>query len=169
MVETRAERLAAATLRGYGRLMQKRPSSRLLILNAENRVLLFRFDHREGALAGQSFWATPGGGVEGDETFEETALRELHEETGLVASDPGAQIAQRTVTMTLPDGAVVLSDERYFLLHFAAPALSDAHWTDFERQVMAAHHWWSRDELLTASDTIWPADIPAMLAAAGAW
>ena len=41
--------------------MRTRPSSRLLVLDPQNRLLLFKFEHRKGPLAGQSFWATPGG------------------------------------------------------------------------------------------------------------
>jgi len=33
--------------------MQERPSSRLLVLDARNRVLLFRFDNKRGPLAGK--------------------------------------------------------------------------------------------------------------------
>jgi 8-oxo-dGTP diphosphatase len=44
-------------------------------------------ESRERALMilprGESFWGLPGGGREGDETFEETAVREVREETGV--------------------------------------------------------------------------------------
>ncbi len=63
--------------------MRQRPSARLLVVDEQNRVLLFRFVFKEGALAGQEFWATPGGELDAGETFEEAAIRELFEETSI--------------------------------------------------------------------------------------
>ncbi len=78
-----------------------RPSSRLLVLDPQGRLLLFRFVHRSGALAGQDYWATPGGGLEANETFETAAILELKEETGIVIDDPGAQVARRECVLQL--------------------------------------------------------------------
>jgi 8-oxo-dGTP pyrophosphatase MutT (NUDIX family) len=47
-----------------GNDMRSRPASRLLIIEPAGQVLLFKFTHSSGALAGKSYWATPGGGVE---------------------------------------------------------------------------------------------------------
>jgi hypothetical protein len=58
---------------------RRRPSARLLITDPAGRVLLFRFVYQRGALAGQSYWATPGGAVEEGETFAQAAVRELQE------------------------------------------------------------------------------------------
>lgn len=37
---------------------------------------------------GRTYWQFPGGGVSTNETLEETVIRELEEETGLVGSNP---------------------------------------------------------------------------------
>ncbi len=57
------------------------PTTRVsvLVLNEENKqILLVR--HRKG---NRQYWVLPGGRLEYGETFDECAVRELHEETGL--------------------------------------------------------------------------------------
>jgi len=55
------------------------PGSAIIIMNRENELLLqLRSDTND--------WGIPGGGMEMGDTFEETAKRELFEETGLVAN-----------------------------------------------------------------------------------
>jgi 8-oxo-dGTP pyrophosphatase MutT (NUDIX family) len=146
--------------------MRRRLSARLLIVNDEGRLLLFRFVHRTGALAGQDFWATPGGGVEDGETMEQAAVRELAEETGLQRTSVGPEVARREVAFQLPDGEHVVSDERYFVVRVTGDTLSRANWTAFEREVMVEHRWWSRDELSRTEAIIWPENLSEMLDAA---
>jgi 8-oxo-dGTP pyrophosphatase MutT (NUDIX family) len=143
--------------------MRRRLSARLLILNEAGRLLLFRFVHKAGPLAGQDFWATPGGGVEDGETLDQAAVRELAEETGLRRESVGPEIARREVAIQLPDGEHVLSDERYYLVHVTDDSLSRTNWTAFEREVMVEHRWWSREELLRTKATVWPETLLAML------
>ncbi|MBJ5970157.1 NUDIX domain-containing protein, partial [Salmonella enterica subsp. enterica serovar London] len=81
--------------------MRIRPSSRLIIISPENQVLLFFFSHENDALNGKSYWATPGGGLESNESFEQAALRELREETGIIKNDVGPQVATRSFPMML--------------------------------------------------------------------
>ena len=123
--------------------MSERPSSRLLILNAEDRLLLFRFEHKRGPLAGQSFWATPGGAVDSGESFEEAACREMLEETGIRIDDPGPQVARREASFRLPTGEMVTADERFFLIGMHDLEVSAENWTELEHEVMTAHRWWS--------------------------
>jgi 8-oxo-dGTP pyrophosphatase MutT (NUDIX family) len=149
--------------------MLRRPSSRLLVLDAAKRLLLFRFQHRDGALAGQSFWATPGGGVEDGETFEQAAQRELWEEVGLVVGHPGPQIAQRIVSFALPTGEMVEADERYFVIQTEEAVVSDAGWTALERSVMAECRWWAQSELLSTADQVWPETLNEILVEVGVW
>ncbi len=149
--------------------MRHRPSARLLVLDADGRLLLFRFVHESGALAGQAFWATPGGALDAGEGFEQAAHRELGEETGFEAPELAGPVASRRFTMRLPDGEEVQSDERFFVVRVPsrAPAPSRAGWTALEREVMRAHRWWTRDELATTAETVWPDDLPRILRDAG--
>ena len=149
--------------------MRERPSSRLLVTDPRERILLFRFEHSQGALAGQQFWATPGGGLDPGESYAQAACRELLEETGLVVDDPGPEVGQRIVTFRMPDGEMVRSDERYFLARADALAISTERWTDLERTVMAAHRWWSAAELLCTAEQVWPEDLTDLLVRIGVW
>jgi 8-oxo-dGTP pyrophosphatase MutT (NUDIX family) len=147
--------------------MRRRPSSRLLILNPDGAVLLFRFVHKEDALAGLSHWATPGGGLEDGETFEEAAIRELFEETGIRHVDPGSDIGRREFVLRLPSGEEVMAEERFFLIQHDGSALSRDEWTKAEVKVMVDHRWWARDDLARTSDTVFPENILAMLPSQG--
>jgi 8-oxo-dGTP pyrophosphatase MutT (NUDIX family) len=136
--------------------MRIRPSARLLLLDQFGCVLLFKFVFRSGALAGRQYWATPGGGLEEGETYEEAALRELREETGLHADRVGSSIGSRSFELQLPDGELVRAEEQFFVVHAERGAISDSGWTELEREVMADHHWWSAEELLGSTDIIFP-------------
>lgn len=147
----------------------ERPSSRLLILDSADRVLLFKFAFKSGPLAGTIFWATPGGGLDPGETFEQAACRELWEEVGLRIDDPGPQIARREAMIRLLTGEMARADERFFLLRTRDLALSQERWTDLEKEVMVEHRWWTQDELRAADEQVWPENLADMLVDAGAW
>ncbi|MCP1463580.1 MULTISPECIES: NUDIX hydrolase [unclassified Pseudomonas] len=147
--------------------MRERKAARLLVINPAHEVLLFRFIHKDGALAGQNYWATPGGGVEPGETFEAAAIRELREETGIQVQAVAAPIAERRFALMLPSGETVSAVEHYFVVHTASTELSRAEWTLEETQVMADHHWWSAQALRATEETVWPEALVDMLVQAG--
>jgi 8-oxo-dGTP pyrophosphatase MutT (NUDIX family) len=124
--------------------------------------------HRNDALAGRDYWATPGGGVKDGETFEQAAIRELEEETGIRVEDIGPEVGRREFVLQLPDGEQVMADERFFLIKPEDASLSRDGWTAQEAEVMADHRWWSPDELAQTSATVWPENLLAMLKAAAA-
>jgi 8-oxo-dGTP diphosphatase len=110
--------------------------------------------------------ATPGGDLEDGETFEQAAIRELKEETGIGVQEIGPEIERRIFVLQLPSGEHVMADERFFLVRTGDTSLSRDGWTAQEADIMTDHKWWSRDELAQSSETVWPENLATMLDAA---
>lgn len=128
-----------------------RPAARLLVVDRDGHVLLFRFTPD----AGSTFWATPGGACDPGESHSTAARRELIEETGFDL-DPGEEVARRTVDFTTLEGVDVTADERYFLVRAESTDIcADGH-TELERRVMTAYRWWTLDELRRTCETVFP-------------
>lgn len=149
--------------------VQVRASSRILLLDPEDRLLLFRFDFAGGQFVARIFWCTPGGGVDPGESYAAAACRELHEETGLGIDDPGPEVAGRRYRYKLKNGESRASDDHYFLVRVAALDIVTANWSDAERQTIVEHRWWSQDELAACTEHLWPADLGALMVDVGAW
>lgn len=135
-----------------------RPAARLLMVDPEEAILLFRFDP-PGV---RSFWATPGGAVDPGESHDEAARREMAEETGW-ALDPGPEVAKRHAEFTTIEGEPVWSDERYYLVRVPERRIATDGHTALEQAVMQHHHWWTRAELAATKEVIFPEDLAAML------
>ncbi|MEO1193164.1 MAG: NUDIX domain-containing protein [Pseudomonadota bacterium] len=138
--------------------MRERPSARLLVLNAEDRVLLFQFAFHDGALAGKSFWATPGGALDPRESYSDAARRELLEETG-ISAPVGDQVHQRMTTFSTPSGECVEADERYFVVRVDDEAVDTSGQNYLETIHMKRHRWWSIDDLKATSDAVFPEEL----------
>jgi 8-oxo-dGTP pyrophosphatase MutT (NUDIX family) len=143
--------------------MRRRPSARLVILNASDEVLLFRFENKEGPLKGRTFWATPGGGLEADETFDQAARRELFEETGIQANSVGQPVWKQEVTFRLPSGEDVLAVEHFFLIRISSQILSRDNWTPLEEKLIVAHRWWSIRALKATEEVFFPENLPDLI------
>jgi len=144
--------------------MRIRKSSRLLVLNEHHQILLFQFTHTNDALAGQSYWATVGGGLEEEETFEQAACRELYEELGVVRREVGTHVATRNFEMMLPSAEVVISDERLFMVSIKNEEVNTANWSEHEKLVISKSRWWTFDELSQTEEIVYPNNIPNILA-----
>lgn len=136
-----------------------RPAARILLLDPEGRLLLFRFTPDDR----RAFWCTPGGAVDPGESYEAAARRELFEETGIVA-DPGPQLLQRSADFRSIEGVEVTADERYFLVRTAARAIDVGGHSELERRVMRDWRWFTPAEIAGSRETIYPEDLIDILA-----
>ncbi|MEU4290357.1 bifunctional GNAT family N-acetyltransferase/NUDIX hydrolase [Kribbella sp. NPDC026596] len=136
-----------------------RPAARGVVLDADDRILLVRFEFSSGPL-----WATPGGGIEAGESVVEGLRRELREEIGLDTPDDPPHLWHQEVVAeghaTGYDG--VLND--YFLVRVDAftPA---AQLTEAELQAenVHGHAWWTLEELKAHEGDFAPRALPELV------
>jgi 8-oxo-dGTP pyrophosphatase MutT (NUDIX family) len=140
-----------------------RPAARIILLDRQGRVLLFRFDPPDRP----PFWCTPGGALDPGESYEEAARRELLEETG-IAADPGPQIARRIAEFITIEGVPVTADERYFRVVLGEDidpeAIDTGGHTELERRVMRGWRWFTAADLAALEEPWFPEDLLEMLA-----
>lgn len=140
-------------------LLQHR-SARLLIVDEEGRLLLFRYaDGRH-----PPFWATAGGRLLPGESYAQAAARELAEETGFHAAI-GPVVRTRDEVFAVADEPPARWLERYFVVRVGRAAAPDpAGWTDEERRTIREARWWPLAELRAAAEPVLPAWLPDALA-----
>lgn len=141
----------------------ERRTSRVIVLDPQDRVLLLASRLPDSEVDGRRLWAAPGGAVENGETWEQAAQRELREETG-IADPVGPCVWHRDHTWHWASrGSWYRSIEHYFLVRVAAHAIDTSGWTPEERDQLITSHWWTVDELTTTTDVIAPRALAVLL------
>ena len=139
--------------------MRQRPTVRLLVVDEQRRVLLFKFEDAVALDPARPdlriYWVTPGGGVEQGETFEQAARRELWEETGITLATLGPWVWIREKTMHFPDVSVHFQ-ERYYLASATAGQVSLSNLLPHEQQVYRDHRWWTVEEIEISEEVFLP-------------
>jgi ADP-ribose pyrophosphatase YjhB (NUDIX family) len=131
-------------------MMDTRKSSRGVIIDNDNKVLLFRFI-QNSIVGDRVFWVFPGGGLHKDESFEEALLRELKEETSIDSVYHTQWIWTRNIELNGKRG-VFLSYERYYLVKAHNTYVNLNNFTDNEKKTFLKYKWWSCDEIQTSEE-----------------
>ena len=134
-----------------------RPTARVVLIDSRDRLLLFKW-------LPSNVWITPGGGVEPGETYEQAALRELQEETGLNGVELGPWVWSRRRTFTW-EKRQYEAQERFFLLRVPEFAVSSAGLDAVEAIYMNEHRWWRVNDILAATgrETFAPRELGRLL------
>ncbi|MGN6333615.1 MAG: NUDIX hydrolase, partial [Motilibacteraceae bacterium] len=142
-----------------------RRAARVLLLDPDDRLLLFRGGDPDRP--DQTFWFTPGGGMEPGETSEQTVRRELAEELGLTQVAVGRHVWDRRAQFTFR-GVDYDQHEVYHLARCAPFAVDVSGMSELERSAHVEHRWWTLDDLLAAqaggTDVFAPPDLAPRLA-----
>lgn len=138
-----------------------RPSARVILIGPGARTLLFRGGDPHRPHDG-SWWFTPGGGVEEDETTAEAARRELWEETGQSEVDWSTLIARRETVFDFL-GATYRSIEDFYVAHTSDLAVTWSRFTDIERQSVAEYRWMDATSIRRLPQPVYPRQLPTVL------
>ncbi len=132
---------------------------------AQREVLLLA--DSDPGLSDVRWWVTPGGGIDGEETPAQAAVREIHEETGLVTHEDALRgpVAHRIVRHGYSD-QVLEQEEWFFVLSAARFATSTAGYTEDEQLTFKGVRWWPLAELAGTDQWIWPSDLLHLVALA---
>jgi 8-oxo-dGTP pyrophosphatase MutT (NUDIX family) len=130
-----------------------RLAGRVLVLDPDNRVLLFLhdFDRPNGR-----YWGTPGGGLHDGESFHDGAQRELIEETGWTDVLVGTEVIHERTRDLQFTGEVVRQHDQFFLARVnereraLTPSVAEMHNADG----IVGWRWWTVDQLDTTTEGI---------------
>jgi 8-oxo-dGTP pyrophosphatase MutT (NUDIX family) len=134
-----------------------RVGTRVLLVDEEKRLLLLRYVDR-----GRYLWVPVGGGVEPGETIEQTARREIVEETGFLPPRELIEIGRRRLVVPLFEQLTDVR-EHWFLARVPHADITRSGWTPLEHETISAYRWWTVAELSTTTERLVPRNLAHLL------
>ena len=139
---------------------------RVVLRDRAGRILLFR-----AVLASRTaghWWELPGGGIEPGESYQQAAVREIREETGLdiSAAQVGPPRWRRTATWAAR-GLRRLQHEVVVAVQLDAdaPPVTDGGRTAEELEEYVEARWWDVTDILGSAERFYPGRLAELLPA----
>lgn len=149
--------IVAEAVRGRAAAHINRLTSRVLLFDRDDRVLLFLTKAPD--TSGVARWITPGGGVDPGETHLEAAQRELFEETGLRDIPLGESVWRHDFTVQWDEADHGTGHAEFYSATVDAFEPSSENWTDDEHVDVLESRWWTLAELAATTDAVEPAEL----------
>jgi 8-oxo-dGTP pyrophosphatase MutT (NUDIX family) len=137
--------------------MVNRRAARVILFDEQDRVLLFRGIDSTTPDA-DTWWFTPGGGLEPGETPRDAAVREVMEETGVQLPSVAGPVFARHTDFIF-EGEPLHQYEEFFVAHVAGIRLSTDGWSELEKRTMLESRWWSLEDLESTTEKIYPPEL----------
>jgi 8-oxo-dGTP pyrophosphatase MutT (NUDIX family) len=147
---------------------RKRPTSRIVMLDPHDRVLLLnvhdlRVTQGVNPLPRPDFWLLVGGGIEEGEDHETALRREVHEEIGVddFALGPRIWLREKLVSWSGEEWDI---QETYFVGRLDDPAkVHFGNHTADETDVIRRFKWWTPAQIEGSEDQFVPAELLAII------
>lgn len=145
----------------------ERTAVRVVVIDARDTMLLFHTHQFEYPEHG-TWWELPGGGIDEGETYVDAAVRELREETGIVADAAriGPPNWRRRASFKHRRNRH-LQDEVIVTLRLGAPGpdVDESLRKDYEVEDYFGFRWWPVAEVIDSSERFYPGRLPTLLRA----
>ncbi|HVW89469.1 MAG TPA: NUDIX domain-containing protein [Gaiellaceae bacterium] len=131
-----------------------RAAARALVIDADDRTLLVQYRRQVGD---ETWWGTPGGGLDPGEGHEEALRRELAEEIGLHEFDLGPLLWEHVGEFPWQKVLYRQTNATYLVrVHAHEPQAT----IDLDAEGVADVRWWTREELASSRERFAPPDLP---------
>jgi 8-oxo-dGTP pyrophosphatase MutT (NUDIX family) len=135
---------------------------RVLLISPADRLLLIKYRNTMPDGSDRPCWTMSGGGMDPGETIAQAALREVMEETGLVAR-LGPVVWYGEDRLRSGDWNRAYR-EHFIVARCDSETIDRSRWTDHERDQIVDLHWWSLDRLRASGEPIFPIGLADRLA-----